>query len=243
MGKNLLILLISLCAISAKAQDKIYLKSGKNVEAKILEVNVEDVKYKMFSYLDGPTFTVLKTDIQIVIYQNGESQIFEEKKTSKDRARVLPIGSNRINLDFLSIAYNGPSYMSYEKISKSKRIGYEIPFNIHYINGEGIVGVSTGFNAKFYVSGNAKGFYIGPTIAIGAFEFYRDDFDFNNNWDSYAEAPGLIIGFKLGGQFQLTKVFGLSTSTSLGYMTPLENASNLYGDVAFSLNFGANFTF
>jgi hypothetical protein len=79
--KNLLLLFITAFTFNfAFSQDKIFLKSEENIEAKILEINVDEVKYKKYSNLEGPTFTILKSDIHMIIYQNGESEIFKAEE-------------------------------------------------------------------------------------------------------------------------------------------------------------------
>lgn len=71
-----LFLVITFWTTNVFSQDKIYLKSGENIKSKILEVNIIDVKYKKFSNLEGPLYTIVKSDIHMVIYENGESDIF-----------------------------------------------------------------------------------------------------------------------------------------------------------------------
>ena len=56
----LVILAVLLIASGVKAQDIITLTNGKQVQAKVLEINPGDIKYKDFNNQDGPTITVLK---------------------------------------------------------------------------------------------------------------------------------------------------------------------------------------
>jgi hypothetical protein len=78
--KNLLLLFITVFTFNfTYSQDKIFLKSKENIETKILEINVDEVKYKKYSNLEGPTFTILKSDIHMIIYENGESEIFKNQ--------------------------------------------------------------------------------------------------------------------------------------------------------------------
>jgi len=51
-------------------------KDSRRIEAKVTEVNVNDVKYKMFTNQDGPTYTLLKSDIASILYQNGNVDTF-----------------------------------------------------------------------------------------------------------------------------------------------------------------------
>ena len=81
MKKLFLSVLLALaCVLTALAQDIITTKDGNDIEAKILEVNKTEVKYKKFNNLDGPVFTMAKSDILIVRYENGEKEIFKSGK-------------------------------------------------------------------------------------------------------------------------------------------------------------------
>jgi hypothetical protein len=67
-----------LLTATVNAQDKIFLKSGGNIEAIIIEVNLNDIKFKKLSSLEGPLRTIKKSDIHMVLYKNGESEIFNK---------------------------------------------------------------------------------------------------------------------------------------------------------------------
>ena len=83
MKRFIMSALAVLCAaVSVSAQDIITTKDGSDIKAKILEVNSNEVKYKKFNNLDGPTFTMPKSDILIVRYENGENEVFKTSKTT-----------------------------------------------------------------------------------------------------------------------------------------------------------------
>ena len=70
MNKYLLTIGV-LCAINvSKAQDVIVKKDGSTVMSKVLEVNQDDIKYKKYSNLDGPTYTIYKKEIASINYEN-----------------------------------------------------------------------------------------------------------------------------------------------------------------------------
>lgn len=58
------------------AQDIIVTKQSEKIEAKITDVEQDQIKYKKFSYQDGPTYTIKKSDIATIIYQNGDVETF-----------------------------------------------------------------------------------------------------------------------------------------------------------------------
>lgn len=78
MKKLLLPALLMLVGLSLSAQDVIVRRNGQSVEARITEVNPDNVRYKRFDNPDGPTFTILISDIQSITYENGTTDVFQE---------------------------------------------------------------------------------------------------------------------------------------------------------------------
>ncbi|AWW00335.1 hypothetical protein [Arcticibacterium luteifluviistationis] len=74
--RKLLPLLFILTSLISYSQDLLTTKDGIDIESKILEVLLHDVKYKKFNNLNGPTFTIPKSDILIIRYENGTKDIF-----------------------------------------------------------------------------------------------------------------------------------------------------------------------
>ncbi len=70
----------------AQAQDLITKKNGEDVQAKILEVNQRDIKYKRWDNLEGPTFTLLKSEILLVRYENGTNEVFQGQSFATSEA-------------------------------------------------------------------------------------------------------------------------------------------------------------
>ncbi len=60
----------------AKAQDKIHKKNGKILNVKIIEVGVEDIRYRQQDQPDGVIYAVEKVDVEKVVLENGLVQKF-----------------------------------------------------------------------------------------------------------------------------------------------------------------------
>lgn len=58
------------------AQDQVFKKDNTKIEAKVLEITPTEIKYKLFNYQDGPLFIVNKSDVVLIIYQNGTHEVF-----------------------------------------------------------------------------------------------------------------------------------------------------------------------
>ncbi len=76
----LIILLVNFLSVSLYASDMIVTKDARKIDAKILEVSSSEIKYKKVSNLDGPLYVMPVTEIQTVVYENGEVEIYEERK-------------------------------------------------------------------------------------------------------------------------------------------------------------------
>ncbi len=71
-----LLIILSFISLNVRAQDVIVKKDGSTILSKVLEVNVADIKYKKFSKPNGPTYSISKSDILSVNYENGEKDSF-----------------------------------------------------------------------------------------------------------------------------------------------------------------------
>lgn len=79
MKKIILATLISVLTMPfCFSQDIITKKSSDEIKAKVLEVTTTEIKYKKFDNLNGPTFTILKSDVMMIQYENGTKDNFNE---------------------------------------------------------------------------------------------------------------------------------------------------------------------
>jgi hypothetical protein len=73
--KYLAILCALFIAGNLISQDQLFKKDNTKLEVKILEINPTEIKYKLFNYEDGPTITVLKSEVALIIYKNGMHEV------------------------------------------------------------------------------------------------------------------------------------------------------------------------
>ena len=76
MKKLFILLTLALGAVPAFAQDLITKKDGTDIQAKVLEVTVRDVRYKAWNNLEGPEFVLPAYDILIIRFENGTNHVF-----------------------------------------------------------------------------------------------------------------------------------------------------------------------
>lgn len=70
-----LLVLISL-AKSLRAQDIIILKNGDDMNVKVTEITPDNIKFKKPDDLDGPSYSIPKSEVFFIKYKNGKKDIF-----------------------------------------------------------------------------------------------------------------------------------------------------------------------
>ncbi len=89
MNKLLTLLLLFVFISAASfAQDIIVTKDKERIQAKILEVSKDEIKYKKFTYQDGPIFAIDIDEVVTVAYENGEVEIYDEENIEKKNEMV-----------------------------------------------------------------------------------------------------------------------------------------------------------
>jgi len=127
--------------------DTIYFLSGKRTAAKILIISTNDVKYKLFDFQDGPTYTAGKSELKGIHKGNGQYVKIEEEIREPD------------NKSPQTKADEGSSY-DHSRDHDQKN---------DYSQYSAFTGYSYGFNQRLYDKGkaDAKRFYRHNGGAIG----------------------------------------------------------------------------
>ena len=71
------------------SQDKIVVKSSVDIDAKILEITTNEVKYKKSDNLNGPTYSILKSKVISIKYENGTVDVFTNAERVEGDAQVI----------------------------------------------------------------------------------------------------------------------------------------------------------
>lgn len=92
---------ITICLTSSVtmfSQDIIILKNGDDIQAVVQEVGIDDVKYKRFDNQNGPNYTLRKSDIFMIRYENGTKDVFSENLSGEQQQTTnQPISSYNTN--------------------------------------------------------------------------------------------------------------------------------------------------
>jgi len=71
-------------SITFFAQDIIFMKNGSEIQAIVREVGIEDIIYKRFNNLNGPTYRVRKSEISMIRYEDGSRDFFDNVSSSSN---------------------------------------------------------------------------------------------------------------------------------------------------------------
>ena len=82
-GRKMVAIAICLAScVTMFAQDIIILKNGNDIQAVVQEIGTDDVKYKRFDNPNGPNYTLKKSEIFMIRYENGSKDVFDEIVTN-----------------------------------------------------------------------------------------------------------------------------------------------------------------
>ena len=145
---TLILLAIMFNATLSFSQDIITTKTGEDILAKILEITKTEIKYKKSDNQDGPLYTMLKSDILMIRYENGSKEIFNEEPKSNP---ISPPNLSRPNLNAQDdkLLYSG----KVEKYRKMKGLGTSLTVLGGVLL---VVGVATIVNSTTYSSGSTS---------------------------------------------------------------------------------------
>lgn len=105
--KNIKFTLLATTLINiAYAQDIMVRNDSTKIKASVLEINPNEIKYKLFNYDDGPKIICKKEDIAYIIYKNGSVDRFAT-------ITINPLNSNtyepnKYNLDHVPVTVYNP---------------------------------------------------------------------------------------------------------------------------------------
>ena len=88
-GENMLVKVIEVgtsedSSNMIKAQDTLSMRSGENILVKVIEVGTSEVKYRKLDNLNGPIFSILKSDLLTIKYENGTKDDFSSVKKEEN---------------------------------------------------------------------------------------------------------------------------------------------------------------
>jgi hypothetical protein len=223
------------------AQDQLFKKDNTRLEVKILEINQTEIKYKLFTYQDGPTIIISKKDVALIIYQNGVHEVITtepatEKPTivyyanpAPERPVISPYRDSALFRQLTSTRHL-ISLNILDPLNSCIGISYFTEFANNYLNL--YVPVSVGFGSPYFSqsSNNVFGIYNYGYAYNG---YYISDYKFTNKTID----AGLGLHFQTSGKHPVTHFIGPYVGMAQFTGTYRENSSTYdqYGYANYTL--------
>ena len=132
MKKIILLISVIIFGFGAMAQDVILKQDGTEIQAKVIEITDQHVKYKNFNFQDGPTRNVNISEVFMITYENGEKEVFNKQTSTPTnnislrnlKAEFDSIGTNDAEmLKFFGRNNLTKHYDGFESACRSKSTG------------------------------------------------------------------------------------------------------------------------
>jgi len=191
--KKLLLLLfaISLFSVKSYSQDFIYTRNNNRIVAKIVSLEINEIHYKDYNNPNGEIIAIKNNDVSLVAFEDGHIEFFEPVKKIIMRN---DFNRNLITYHLADLIVNN-FVISYERINKSGKVGFEIPISFgysHYANFEDMYNqFYTGLSVNFYPTGQGKWRFItGPAMRIGVGRWDYYGYYYEGDYGNYDEKTG-----------------------------------------------------
>ena len=114
MRKVICCLYLLICSVEILcAQDILTKRSGEDIKTIVLEISPNEVKYKLYEEPDGVTYMINKSDVLMIRYKSGRTEVFEHKNYSDlfytDREPVIGLVPD-MTYKQLKLLYNPKEY-------------------------------------------------------------------------------------------------------------------------------------
>ena len=100
---------------SVSAQDIIRTKTGKEIEAKVLEISDKEVTYKMYDNQEGPTIRISTERLYKIFFENGSEYSFVEEVFPHDLPADAPLRDLVADGNNVYIMMDDPTHSFSEK--------------------------------------------------------------------------------------------------------------------------------
>lgn len=247
-----ILIYIFLHGYSLCAQDIVYTSNGNKIETKVIEINTESIKYKDYTNQEGPTYVIVKTDVVLIHFANGTTQIINqnprpllpEKKqtepaTAKAPEKPKPVNVYYINPNVLSInalaLANGDVTLIYDREILNNKLGISLLGGYNFNSRVGALNLGifdTWANAKknfdaglginYFPRTTKRAQYFVGFLGKYMSYDYKSVVDTTNNQLKYSDAKGSQVSLMLTNGWQ----FRISPSFSFKF----------FGSLGYSIN-------
>ena len=211
--------LIFFSFFTVKAQDTIYRKNNKIIQAKIVEINSDEIKYRTFDQPNGVIFTIDITLVKKLVLENGTVHTFKNESNIDNPELYADQKRRAYKISFLDPLF-GHTSLAYERNLKP---GHSVEWRLN------IIGLGRTTNNNIYSSSTSlkpKLFGLGVTVG---YKFYHKP-DYYSSRQRYAH---LLKGGYIRPEFNFTSygknINTYTSTTGSNYTTATKRVNTTFG--------------
>ena len=197
----------------SSAQDIIILKTGERIEAKIIEINDVEIKWREYRDPDGIIFTMSRGKIREIRYETGRREKEYESGPGLDPAYYVDDRRNNIKINFLAVS-GSTTILIYERaLNPKSSVEASLKINGLGFNDElrkSGMGLDLGYKLKLGSLFKKRNEYRPKHILAGS--YFRPVLGFNSvttERGDYKKYTYAHFGLDLGGQWIISNIVSL----------------------------------
>ena len=211
MKKTLILLFLCTVGFAVYAQDIIVLHSGERIEAVVEEVNIDNVRFRRYSNLNGPMHTIMKSDISIIRYANGDTESFVPAGNNRSR-------SSRGNPSHIESFHNYRNFTTGERVATWALNGLLPGIGSYLIMQDKVGGtVMLGMNLLNITLGTVGYFMIIDSLATTYDDYGEAQMEFTDENRVNIGASLMLAGFTV---FAINSIYNIVRSASYNRPAP-----------------------
>jgi len=169
--------------------DTLVTKKREKIACKILELSETEIKYKKASYIDGPTYTMDKNKLSMIIYANGEKELIKEDELSVNQTAEIIDRRSAVKIEPFSPTM-GKFVVGYEHVLK---VGMNLEVKVGLINSS--MSQSNLYGNNYYTTG---GFFKGGVKFLLGQDYYMKGMKYAHPLKGrYIRVDAILTTFKV----------------------------------------------
>jgi len=233
------ILLTLFISTISSAQDIIVTFKGEEIKSKVMEVSINEIKYKKFENINGPLYGILKSSVLMIKFENGSKDVFSNINNNNTNytSQIINLNENKNQVLFGVGLGIGKAFMANLYEIENRTIG----------NTKGIVKFNQTVNVNFPVYYNINN-KISFLTGISSF-FSKYTIQNTTTYGTSTISPTLLIidiPFDFSYKFKFKKsniqVFGGPNLSFVGWIFSSGiNGGTTYNVIDYGVNLGVRY--
>lgn len=229
----------------AWCQDIITRTDSVRIEADIVEVKSNQIRYRRYGNTDSSVYIISPMDVLLIKFADGSQRNFTQQATPRQAAYqpdyAVDWGRNIISLYIVDLFFQSFTF-SYERVSASGKVGVKVPLSLgtdpreegyDYSKRDEIF--SVGLAIHIYPFGQGRfSYYAGPQVELASANYYVYNYDYNDPYASPQQVKNTIkiysLELKNGVYYQFSRSFLAALDLGVGVRgwSKLEHEGDYY---------------